>query len=358
MGYEALPRVTLANLPTPLEEAENLRKVIGGPRLFIKRDDLNGLGSGGNKLRKLEFLMGEALRQGADTVVTSGAMQTNHGRLTAAAAARLGLDCILVMTEKDCGYYEGNRILQELFGACQVFAQVDYGVPPENLDKEKLRAGDVKIAEVIRGLKAAGKKPYLIPRGGRSLQGTAAYCAAMAELKGQLDRLGVEPDHILVPVATGSTLTGVTLGAKICGLKALIHGVALSRSPEEGRQMVSEEFNKDAAAMGYSCRIGPEDVIIYGDYIGEGYGIMTRAGQKAIRLLAETEGILLDPVYTSKAMSAYLDFVSRGFFKENETVVFFHTGGLPLLFLREVSDWLGETAGIKEKRENDKNTAD
>lgn len=353
MGYEELPRVSLANLPTPLEEAKNLRKVIGGPRLFLKRDDLNGLGCGGNKLRKLEFLMGEALRQGADTVVTSGAMQTNHGRLTAAAAAKLGLECVLVMTEEDCHYYEGNRILQELFGARQVFAQVDYSVSADKLDKEKLRAGDVKIAEVLEELRAAGRKPFLIPRGGRSLQGTASYCAAMAELNAQLDALGVKPDHLIVPAATGSTLTGVTLGARILGMKVKIHGVALSRSPEEGKRMVAEEFNRDAAAMDYPYRITPEEIVLYGDYIGAGYGIMTGAGQRAIRLLARTEGVLLDPVYTSKTMSAYLDFVERGLFKESETVVFFHTGGLPLLFLRDVSAWLGKEAGVKEGKLDD-----
>ena len=347
MGYEALPRVRLANLPTPLEEAKRLRLAIGGPRLWIKRDDLNGLALGGNKLRKLEFLLGEARKQGADTVVTSGAIQTNHGRLTAAAAARLGLDCILVVTEKDCGYYEGNRILQELFGAKQVFAEVEDTVPLEQLEKEELRAGDAKIEEVMSRLKAEGKRPFLIPRGGRSLQGTAGYCAAMEELKEQLDFLGIVPDHIIVPVATGSTLTGVLLGARICGIKAQIHGVALSRSPEEGRRMVREEFNKDADALGYPYRITEEEIDLSGDYLGAGYGIMTEAGQAAIRLLARTEGILLDPVYTGKAMSAYLDFVKKGRFKKEETVIFFHTGGIPLLFLRQVSQWLGREAGLE-----------
>lgn len=347
MGYEALPRVRLANLPTPLEEAKRLRLAIGGPRLWIKRDDLNGLALGGNKLRKLEFLLGEARKQGADTVVTSGAIQTNHGRLTAAAAARLGLDCILVVTEKDCGYYEGNRILQELFGAKQVFAEVEDTVPLEQLEKEELRAGDAKIEEVMSRLKAEGKRPFLIPRGGRSLQGTAGYCAAMEELKEQLDFLGIVPDHIIVPVATGSTLTGVLLGARICGIKAQIHGVALSRSPEEGRRMVREEFNKDAAALGYPYQITEEEIDLSGDYLGAGYGIMTEAGQAAIRLLARTEGILLDPVYTGKAMSAYLDFVKKGRFKKEETVIFFHTGGIPLLFLRQVSQWLGREAGLE-----------
>lgn len=342
MGYEVLPRVSLANLPTPIEEAKNLRKAIGGPRLFIKRDDLTGLGCGGNKLRKLEFLMGDALAKGADTIVTSGAIQTNHGRLTAAACAKLGLDCILVLTEKDTGRYEGNRILQSLFGAKQVFADVDYSVTPEKLDKEKLRAGDEKIAEVMETLKKQGKKPYLIPRGGRSLQGTSGYCNAMVELNYQMNSMGVHVDHIIVPGATCSTMTGVLLGSKICSMDAKVHGIALSRSVEEGKAMVEEEFNRDAQTLGYPYRIKQSEVDILGGYIGKGYAIPTEACHAAMKLLAKTEAILLDPTYTSKAMSGYLDLVKKGYFKENETVVFFHTGGLPLLFLNDVSKWIEE----------------
>lgn len=353
MGYEKMPRVLLANLPTPLDEAVNLRKRIGGPRLLIKRDDLTGLGTGGNKLRKLEYLLGDALAKGADTVVTSGAIQTNHGRLTAAACAKLGLKCILVMTEQDTKYYEGNRILQVLFGAEEVFADVNYNILPEKLDKEKLRAGDVKITEIMERLKNEGHVPYLIPRGGRSLQGTAGYCNAMVELNYQLCSRGIHVDHLIVPGATCSTLTGISLGAKICSMDVKIHGVALSRSVEEGKSMVEEEFNKDSKAMGYPFRINRSEITIYGDYIGKGYGIMTKAGQRAIRLLAETEGILLDPVYTSKTMSAYLDFVEKGVFNNEETVVFFHTGGIPLLFLRNVSEWIGTDIEIEKNKKDE-----
>lgn len=342
MGFESLPKVKLAYLPTPLEEMKQVRKRIGGPRLFLKRDDQTGLGLGGNKLRKLEYLLGDALARGADTVVTSGVMQTNHGRLTAAACAKLGLDCILVMTEADCGYYEANRILQELFDAKQVFADVDYSVAPEKLAKEQLRAGDAKIAQVMDELRRAGKKPYLIPRAGRSLQGTASYCQAMLELKQQLEEQDIHAGHIIVPVASGSTFGGVLLGGRICEMQAKFHGIALSRSVEEGKEMIEEEFNHDAAAMGYPYRIKQEEVNLYGEYIGAGYGIMTEAGKNAIRLFAETEGILLDPVYTGKAMAGYLDLSAKGAFRKDETVIFFHTGGLPLLFLKEVGLWLGE----------------
>jgi 1-aminocyclopropane-1-carboxylate deaminase len=342
MGYESLPRVPLATLPTPLEEMKRVRETIGGPRLFLKRDDLTGLGLGGNKLRKLEFLMGDALAKGADTIVTSGVMQTNHGRLTAAACAKLGLRCILVMTEPECGYFEGNRILQELFGAEQVFADIDYTVPPEKLAKEKLRAGDVKIAEVMENLQREGRKPYLIPRAGRSLQGTASYCQAMAELHAQLTDRGIHADHIIAPIASGSTFGGIMLGARICGMDAKVHGMAMSRSAEEGREMVEEEFNHDAETMGYPFRITQSDLAIYGEYMGDAYGVMTEGCQNAIRLFASAEGILLDPVYTGKTMAGYLDLLAKGAFRDDETVIFFHTGGIPLLFLRDVSDWLAD----------------
>jgi 1-aminocyclopropane-1-carboxylate deaminase/D-cysteine desulfhydrase-like pyridoxal-dependent ACC family enzyme len=158
MGYETFPRIRLAYLPTPLEELVHFRSKIGGPRLFIKRDDLNGLGLGGNKWRKLEFLLGDALSKGCDVIITSGDGQTNHGRLTAAACAKLGLECYLVVTSDPTETFEGNQILQYLFGAKEVYAQVDHSVPQEKMSKERLRAGEVKIAELVASLKAQGQK--------------------------------------------------------------------------------------------------------------------------------------------------------------------------------------------------------
>ena len=342
MGYEQLARVKLANLPTPLEELTELRKEIGGPRVFMKRDDLTGLGLGGNKLRKLEFLLGDAIEKGADTIITSGDMQTNHGRLTAAACAKMGLDCYLVLTEDDNGVYEGNRILQVLFGAKQVFCKIDHSVPPEKMAKEHLRAGEERIQELIEELKAKGKKPYLIPRGGRSLYGTASYVAAMDELKQQLDAMGVKATHIIAPCATSSTMTGISLGNRVSGIRAKVIGAALSRSVEEGKAMLTEEFNRDAKTLGYDETITPEEVDIRGDYIGEGYGIMTEKGKEAMLLFARKEGILLDPTYTSKTASAYIDLVRKGELTEKDTVVLFHTGGIPLLFTEKMSKWVKE----------------
>ena len=201
MGYEDLPRVSLINLPTPLEELHRLRQAIGGPRILLKRDDLTGLGLGGNKSRKLEFLLGDALRRGADAIITSGGIQTNHGRLTAAACAKLGLACYLVFTEDENGVYEGNRILQTMFGAKQVFCDnIDHSLPPEKMAKERLRAGEETIAKLAGRLRAEGKTPYVIPRGGRSLYGTASYVAAMDEVKAQLEERNLRVDYILAPL--------------------------------------------------------------------------------------------------------------------------------------------------------------
>jgi D-cysteine desulfhydrase len=340
MGYESLARVELAYLPTPFEELKQLRKAIGGPRVFMKRDDLTGLGLGGNKLRKLEFLLGDAISKGADTIITSGGIQTNHGRLTAAACAKTGLDCYIVITDEDDGSYEGNRILQLIYGAKEVFCEIDRRVPPDKMAKEKLRAGDMQIDRLAKRLKAEGKNPYVIPRGGRSLFGTASYCMAMTELRKQLKELDLKATHVIAPCATSSTLTGITLGNKVSGINAKIIGVALSRSSEEGRSMLTEEFNRDAKAMDYPYTITPEEIDIRGEYIGGGYGIMTEKGQEAILLFARTEGILLDPVYTGKTASAYVDLVQKGYFKEGDIVILFHTGGIPLNFLSSVSEWI------------------
>lgn len=182
MRLEELPRIKVADLPTPLEELKNLRKAIGGPRLFIKRDDKTGLAYGGNKLRKLEFLMADALSKGADTIITSGAVQTNHGRLTAAMAAKLGLRCILVITEEEPEKYEGNLILEKLFGAELHFLSISQDIEEDQRAKEYLKEGDKFIADLTAKLKMEGRKPYIIPRGGRSLQGTASYAVAMIEL--------------------------------------------------------------------------------------------------------------------------------------------------------------------------------
>lgn len=337
MRFEMLPRQNLANLPTPLEELTRLNEIVKGPKIWIKRDDLTGLAFGGNKLRKLEYLIGQALDEGADTIVTSGSIQTNHGRLTAAACARTGLECILVVTEEDDNIYESNRILQAFLGSKLAFVDDVKPLEGETMAKAQLRVGDQKILEVMKSLQKEGKKPFYIPRGGRSLQGTASYVNAMGEIKKQVETLNIQIDYIIVAAATCSTLTGILLGARVFDFKTNVIGISVSRDIAEGQQLVVEEFNRDAKALGYPYQIHTEEVNILGDYLGEGYGIPSKESYEAMELLGKTEAIMLDPIYTGKAMAGLLDLARKNYFSEQENVLFIHTGGGPLLFLDSVA---------------------
>ena len=337
MGIEMLPRRHLANLPTPLEELTRLNEIVKGPKIWIKRDDLTGLAFGGNKLRKLEYLIGQALDEGADTIVTSGSIQTNHGRLTAAACARTGLECILVVTEEDDNIYESNRILQAFLGSKLAFVDDVKPLEGETMAKAQLRVGDQKILEVMKSLQKEGKKPFYIPRGGRSLQGTASYVNAMGEIKKQVETLNIQIDYIIVAAATCSTLTGILLGARVFDFKTNVIGISVSRDIAEGQQLVVEEFNRDAKALGYPYQIHTEEVNILGDYLGEDYGIPSKESYEAMELLGKTEAIMLDPIYTGKAMAGLLDLARKNYFSEQENVLFIHTGGSPLLFLDSVA---------------------
>ncbi len=348
MKIDNMPKIKLINLPTPIDELARLRKVIGGPKILMKRDDLTGLAYGGNKSRKLEYLLGQAKKEGADTIITSGALQTNHGRLTAAACAKEGLDFYLVITEEEREHFEGNTILQSWLGTNFVFIDPVQPREGEDIAKARLRAGDDKISQLCHHLTAKGKKPYIIPRGGRSLQGTASYCAAIREIKQQLAGMEETVNYIIVPVATGSTMTGILLGTKAYDLPAKVIGMSVSRPCEEVKSMIIEEFNKDAKELGYSYQIENQDFIIDNSYIGQGYGISTEAGLQAIKLLAETEAIFLDPVYTGKAMAGYLDLVSKGFFSDKDNVLFIHTGGGPLMFLDSIGQKAKEMRKVYE----------
>ncbi len=338
MVVENLPKVKLANLPTPIDELKKLRSLVGGPRLFMKRDDLTGLAYGGNKTRMLEYLLGQAKKEGADTVITSGDCQTNHGRLTAAACAKEDFDYYLVITEEEKDHLEGNAVLQSWLGTNFVYIDPVQSLEGESLPQARRRAGDKKIEELCRWLIAQGKKPFVIPRGGRSLQGTASYCAAVAEIKEQMAALGEKIDHIIVTAGMGGTLAGLLLGTKAYDLPAKVIGISASRSSEEVTALVVEEFNKDAAELGYPYRIDGSDFIMDSSYVGQGYGIPTEECWQAIKLLAQTEAIFLDPVYTGKTMAGYLDLVAKGFLPQNANVLFIHTGGGPLMFLDIVND--------------------
>jgi D-cysteine desulfhydrase family pyridoxal phosphate-dependent enzyme len=332
MSLQSQPRVSLATLPTPLVEAHRLRSALGGatvcPRLLIKRDDLTGLALGGNKARKLEFLMADALAQGADVIVSSGATQSNHARMTAAAARLIGLDCVLVLSARQAEPpLQGNLLLDRLFGATIHFIQA-------NPDPHFAVAADEvkKVAEVVDALTRAGRRPYVIPVGGSSPIGAMGYVDGTRELHEQLTTSGIRADRLYFGSGSRGTQAGLELGARAFNVDYRLHGIAVSAGEEEKRHRATRLVNDAAALLELPIRVEPDDLITDQRFIGEGYGIPSGECLDAIRLLARTEAILLDPCYTGKAMAGLIDDVRAGAMSSQETVVFLHTGGAPALF--------------------------
>ena len=317
MLTDSLPRVRLGFLPTPLADLPRLSKALGGPRLLVKRDDLTGLAAGGNKTRKLEFSVGEAVRQGADTLVTLGAVQSNHARQTAAAAAATGLRCVLVLRGHPPAVATGNLLLDHLLGARVVFAG----------ERTREQAADEVLAEE----RAAGHRPYLIPVGASDEFGAPGFVAAMEELEAQLRERGLRVDRIVVASSSFGTQAGMCVGARRLGLRTRIAGIAIDSTAEELRREVARIAGRTERRLGLEPSIAPADVIGYDGYLGGGYAVLGEPEKEAIRLAARTEGLLLDPVYTGRAMAGLVDLVRRGEFGRDETVLFWHTGGTPAL---------------------------
>ena len=312
-------RVELGTWPTPLQPCPRLSEALGGPTILVKRDDVNGLGVGGNKLRKLEFLLGAALADGADTIVTFGALQTNHGRQTAAACARLGLRCELVLTRsvpRTGEAYErsGNLALDRLYGATVHECADDAGA-------------DAVLAAILDDARAAGRTASVLPMGGSNAVGVLGYVAAAAELADQVSSV----DRIVCGVGSAGTAAGLALGTALLGWPVLIDGAAVSQTAELKlatlRRLVGEAA--ELLGVGYPAL---DHVRVTEGAVGPGYGVPTEAVWEAIRIFARTEGITLDPVYTGKAAAALIAAIREGAIDAGETVVFLHTGGLPGLF--------------------------
>jgi D-cysteine desulfhydrase family pyridoxal phosphate-dependent enzyme len=321
MLTDHLARVRLAHLPTPVEEMPRLREALGGgPRLLIKRDDQTGLATGGNKARKLEFLVAEALEQGADTLVTVGAAQSNHCRQTAAAAAKVGLRCVLVLSgHPPQPPWNGNLLIDELVGADLRWAG----------DRERQAVAE----ETAEALRAAGARPYVIPVGGSVPSGAAGYVAAVEELAGQLATLGERVDRFVFASGSAGTHAGIMVGVKALGLDVRVEGISVDKSKALFGQIVA--LSADTAAhLGLDVRFTEDDFCLHEAYSTPGYGVITDAEREAIRLLARSEGILADPVYTGRALACLVDLVRRGVYGLKETVLFWHTGGVPGLFAR------------------------
>jgi L-cysteate sulfo-lyase len=329
----AQPRTGLAVLPTPLHEAARLREALGGPsrcpRILLKRDDLTALGLGGNKARKLEFLVADALRAGARTLVTTGATQSNHARMTAAAARAAGLGCVLVLTARHASpALAGNLLLDRLFGA-----RVELVPATDPL----LAVGDDApvVERVVREEAAAGRPAYVIAVGGSSPVGTLGYVAGTLELVEQLAAAGVTPSRLYYASGSRGTQAGLTLGKLLCGAPYALHGVAVSGGEPEKIVRARLAANEAAARLGLAERVTDADLFTDQGFIGDGYGLPTDEGLAAVALLARTEAVLLDPTYTAKGMAALVRHVRDGVLRPDETVVFLHTGGSPALFTEE-----------------------
>ena len=314
-------KISFAGFPTPLQKMPRLSRVLGGPRLFVKRDDMTDLAFGGNKARKLEFLFADAKNKGADVVISTGAVQSNCACMVAAAARRLGMKPVLVLVGKEPDDYDGNLFLDKLLSA-EIHFIDGSGPHVEDL-----------MNSLAEEFKAKGRKPYIIPVGASVPLTVPGYALAMEELVNQFREIGETIDYVVCACGTGGTQAGLILGAKLLEVEAKILGVNVFASKEDASRTIAQLVNGSAELLDVDLSIVPEEVTVFDEYIKEGYGVLNKAVTEAIKLVAETEGIFLDPVYTGKAMVALIDLIKKGYFKEDDNVVFFHTGGLPALFL-------------------------
>ena len=334
-----LPRFALASLPTPIEEMPRLSKALGGPRLLVKRDDQTGLAGGGNKTRKLEFTLGEALRAGADRLVTVGGVQSNHCRQTAAAAARAGLACTIILRGHPPADWNGNLLLDSILGA-EVRFSGD-------------RTREEVAAEVVASEKAAGRKPFFVPIGASDEFGAPGYAVAAEELAAQLKASGLRPDRIVFASSSYGTQAGLCVGAKALGLDVAITGIAIDSLLPDLQKGVATLAGATARRMGLDLSFSPGEILGYDGYLGGGYAVMGEPEKEAIELAARREGLLLDPVYTGRAMAGLIDLVRRGEFGKDETILFWHTGGSAALFAysRHFVQPGPGTAGTSEPRD-------
>ena len=323
MHLARFPRARFAHLPTPLEGAPRLGEALGTLSLFIKRDDATGLAGGGNKTRKLEFLVGEARAHGADTLVTQGAIQSNHVRQTAAAAARMGMACEIILearTGSEATDYNGsgNVLLDRLLGAA-------IRTVPGGSDM------NAALEETAQGVRDRGGRPYVIPGGGSNAVGALGYADCARELVVQADAMGLKIDRIVTATGSAGTQAGLVAGLAVIGADIPVLGIGV-RAPQAMQEAnVFKLAQETCALLGQEGRVTREMVAANCDYVGAGYGLIDQAVIDALKLAARTEALILDPVYSGKAMKGLIDLCAKGAFK-GETVVFLHTGGAQGLF--------------------------
>lgn len=322
-----LPRVELIKAPTPLEHWQRLSEKLG-VSLFVKREDVGGIGLGGNKLRKLEFLLGKARQEGATWVLTTGGPQSNHARLTAAAAAKYGLGCTLFLRGKSEASPAGNLLLDYLFGAdVKLLGDVDYAF------------ADQAMANTANELRIAGHRPVTIPLGGATAEGTAAYVEAFTEIAEQHSDAGRTPDFVVVAAGTGSTYAGLVFGAHIVSFHTKVIGISVSWTQNKLESESRRIINEVETLLETQLASQPEHWIEAG-FIGSGYSQVSVGGLTAVKLAARTEGVLLDTTYTGKAFAGLIDLVQCGTIPAGSNVTFIHTGGTPELYCRDSSELL------------------
>ena len=317
------PRVPLAHLPTPLEHLPRLSKLLGGPDIYVKRDDCTGLASGGNKTRKLEYSMAAALEERADTIITVGAVQSNHVRQTAAAACKMGLKCEVLLEHRiaePSEYYagSGNVLLDRIFGA-------NLREYPGGTDFDKA------MAEVADEVSAQGGKPYIIPGGASNKIGALGYVNCAIELLGQIEEQGLDIGHIVTATGSAGTQGGLIVGLKAMESTIPLLGIGVSIPQQDQEEKVFKLACETAEYIGKAGCVVREDVVANCNYVGDGYGVPTESMNEAVLMLARTEGLLFDPVYSGKGLAGMIDLIRDGTLT-NGNIVFLHTGGSAALF--------------------------
>lgn len=329
-----IPRIKLAHLPTPLEEAPRLAAKIGVSKLYIKRDDLTGLACGGNKARKLEYDFGSIVNGSYDVIITAGGIQSNHARMTAAACCKLGLDCKLVLGGPDFTLLKGNLLLDALFGS-----EIRYLI-----DDDANSSLTVAMEKWSDELSASGRKPYIIPIGGSTGLGALGYMQAMQEIA---EQFGDSPVQIIVGVGSCGTFAGTLLGAEMFMPQARVIGISVSRATPAITLRIAELIAEAAELLHYQIDKNALAIECYDEYFTE-YGVMTQAGKQAIDDCAKLEGILLDPIYTGKVMAGLTGLIQTKRIDTTVPVIFIHTGGIPIIFSFE--EEFGKFAKIKKIR--------
>lgn len=323
INFDQFARVALCHQPTPIEALPRLSELLGGPRIFIKRDDCTGLATGGNKTRKLEFLVGEAIKQNADILVTQGAVQSNHVRQTAAAACKFGMKCHVLLErrvpDRDSSYEEtGNVLLDNIFGATHEFRKAGLDM---NAEAEL----------VVEKLRAQGYRPYFIPGGGSNPTGALGYVSCAQEIADQTAEMGVQFDWLIMSTGSTGTQAGLVAGFHAIEHALPVMGVSVRQPRERQMNAVHALTQKTLEKLG-ATGLPLSKILVDDGYVGDGYGIPAESTLEAIRLAAQQEGVLLDPVYSAKGMAGLIGMVRQRFFEPTDNVLFLHTGGATALF--------------------------